>query len=114
MELSQFVELLLFQTWWRYPATAPTWHDRLYSGFNLLEGAVWLVLAGIVLRRFLKHRKSRAEVAYALAFATFGLTDLYEAHALTSGLIALKGINLVVLLWLRSLVVKRHYPGRTF
>ena len=70
---------------------------------------MWVVLSGLVLRRFVKYRHSRVEVVYALAFFTFGLTDFREAYALQSWLIWLKAANLLALLWLRALVIKRDY-----
>ena len=50
------------------------------------------------------------EIAYSFAFLTFGVTDFREAYALDSWLIWLKAGNLLILLWLRSLVIKRFYP----
>ena len=60
--------------------------------------------------RYAKRRHSVLELAYALAFFTFGLTDFQEAQALTSWLIWLKLLNLIVLLRLRAVVIKRYYP----
>jgi hypothetical protein len=70
---------------------------------------VWVILSGLVLRRFLGNRRSTIEVVYALAFFTFGLTDFREAYALQSWLIWLKAANLLALLWLRSRVITRYY-----
>ena len=58
----------------------------------------------------LRHRRSRLELAYALAFLTFGLTDLREAFALQSWLIWVKLMNLLVLFGLRRIVIQRYYP----
>ncbi len=110
MDLREIVDYLLFHTWWTYRSANAPWLEIPYHAFNLFEGTVWVVLSGLVLRRFLRHRHSTIEVAYALAFFTFGLTDYREAFALQSWLIWLKGANLLVLLWLRALVIKRFYP----
>jgi hypothetical protein len=106
----KFAETLLLQTWWAYPSRNPSWIEFAYHAFNLFEGAVWIVLAGLVLRRFIGFRHSRVELLYALAFFTFGLTDFQEAYALTSWLIWIKAINLLVLLGLRTYIMKRFYP----
>lgn len=101
-------ESLLTQTWWRYNATDPL--HRLYHFFNLAEGLFWIALGGIVIGRFLRYHRSPLEVAYALAFLTFGLTDFREAWRLESWLLLIKGLNLGLLLWLRWIVIRRFYP----
>jgi hypothetical protein len=103
-------DFLVYRTWWAY-GPDPSWVEVALHAFNLFEGSVWLVLSGLVLRRFFRHRHSPIEVMYALAFFTFGLTDFREAYGLQSWLILLKAANLVVLLWLRAIVIKRFYPG---
>jgi hypothetical protein len=75
-----------------------------------LRRGVWVVLACLVLARHLRHRHSRLEWAYAVAFFTFGLTDFYEAYTLTSWLIWLKLANLILLAWLRATVIRTFYP----
>jgi hypothetical protein len=104
------VDFLLFKSWWTYRSGNPDWFDLPYHSFNLFEGVVWVALSILVLRRYLQHRHSAIEVAYALAFFTFGLTDFCEAYALQSWLIWIKGINLLILIRLRSIVIKRYYP----
>jgi len=111
MDLRSIVDDLVFRTWWTYRSAYTPWVEVPYRAFNLFEGTVWVVLSGLVLRRFLKHRHSTVEVVYALAFFTFGLTDFREAYALQSWLIWLKAANLLALLWLRALVIRRYYPG---
>jgi hypothetical protein len=110
MDLKQVADYLVFRTWWTYGSGNLPWIEIAYHAFNLFEGTVWVVLSGLVLRRFLINRQSTVEVAYALAFFTFGLTDFREAYSLQSWLIWLKAVNLVVLLWLRAIVLKRYYP----
>jgi len=105
----QVEDYLLFRTWWTYRSGNLSWVETPYHAFNLFEGAVWLILSGLVLRRFLRYRRSSIEVLYALAFFTFGLTDFREAYALQSWLIWLKAANLLILLWLRSRVNRRYY-----
>jgi hypothetical protein len=100
----------VFRTWWAYRSDNPTWADVPYHAFNLFEGTVWVILSGLVLSRFLRHRHSKIEILYALAFFTFGLTDFREAYSLQSWLLWIKGINLVALLWLRAVVIRRYYP----
>ena len=48
--------------------------------------------------------------ALFLAFFTFGLTDFREAYVLESWLVWVKLLNLVLLIWLRSIAVRRWYP----
>ena len=103
-------DALLFRTWWSYAPNNPSWVETTLHAFNLFEGAAWVILSGLVIRRFLHHRQSAIEVAYSLAFFTFGLTDFREAYGLQSWLIWVKAANLLILLWLRSTVIKRFYP----
>ncbi|WP_337176647.1 hypothetical protein [Paludisphaera sp.] len=81
--------------WWTYVPRSATWIEHATHGFNLFEGAAWVVFAGLVLTRWARHRRSRVEPVYALAFLTFGLTDFREAYALDSWLIAVKLVNLI-------------------
>ncbi len=111
MDLSRVADYLWFRTWWTYRSGSLSWVESPYHAFNLFEGTVWVVLAGLVLRRSLRNHRSAIEAAYALAFFTFGLTDFREAYALQSWLIWVKAANLVALLWLRSRVIARYYPG---
>lgn len=113
MDLKTLADLLFFRRWWTYRSGNPAWFEVPYHAFNLFEGGAWVVLSGLVLRRYLKRRRSAVEVLYALAFFTFGLTDFREAYALDSWLIWLKGANLLVLLGLRSFVIGRYYPEST-
>jgi hypothetical protein len=65
----------------------------------------------LALRRYLIQRRSLLELAYAAAFFTFGLTDFREAYELASWLVWLKLLNLIVLIQLRTVVMKRCYPA---
>jgi hypothetical protein len=100
----------LAQSWWRYSSDEPFGFSEIYHWFNIVEGTAWCVIAALVLRRFLKCRKSGLEVIYAAAFVTFGFSDFVEARALTTGLILAKGANLAMLLVLRRYLLRRHYP----
>lgn len=99
----------LKRTWWTYD-TAADWYAQPYHWLNLIEGSLWLVFAGLVSRRWLRHRRSPQELLYALSFVTFGLSDYVEAYRLTSWLILFKAANLAVLLYLRSILIRRFYP----
>ncbi len=104
-------EQWLSRPWWTYePSTATVW-DQLYRGFNLFEAGCWFVLAGLVLHRWMRHRRSGTEWVYALVFVLFGLTDVREAWEQSAGLVLVKGIVLVVLLVLRRQVMQRCYPA---
>ena len=112
MNLQALTDLLWHQVWWTYPRRdGIDWVDVPYHVFNLVEGMVWVVLAALVLRRYLSHQRSTVELAYALAFLTFGLTDFREAYCLSSWLLWVKGLNLLILLWLRSIVIRVSYPA---
>ena len=104
------IDLLWTHVWWRYPVQ-PGWESRLYHGFNLVEGAAWFLFSMLVFARWIRHRKSAAELGYALAFLTFGLTDFVEAWISTSGLLWLKLLNLAVLFSFRRHALRRWYPG---
>jgi hypothetical protein len=103
---------LLTNPWWEYqPGITGGW-GLAYRWFNLCEAAVWLAFALLVLRRWRRERKSSVELAYAVAFAIFGLTDVREAYVISLPLVAVKGVNLAVILLLRQYVLRRCYPGR--
>jgi hypothetical protein len=105
------LDLLWFHEWWRYSLRSDPWFSWPYHYFNLFEGVCWITLAGLVLRRYLANRYSILEGWYALAFFSFGLTDFREAYVLESWLIWVKLANLIVLIALRWIVMKRYYPG---
>jgi hypothetical protein len=110
VSLSRLTELLWFKVWWRYPQPTDPWFSIPYHIFNLFEGACWACFAGLVLRRYLKFRHSKIEFVYSLAFFTFGLTDFREAYVLESWLVWVKLVNLIALIVLRSVVIRRYYP----
>lgn len=104
-------DLLWLRVWWKYPDPHDPWFSIPYHAFNLFEGTCWVAIGALVLRRFLRFRRASLEILYALAFLTFGLTDFREAYALTSWLVWVKLVNLIALIWLRTLAIRRWYPG---
>lgn len=100
----------LLDPWWIWDATTAGPGDILCRWFNLAEAGAWLVFAAIVLVRWSRNRRSGLEVAYALAFVAFGLTDVREAWEQSAPLFAIKGVMLAILLALRGLLHRRHYP----
>jgi hypothetical protein len=99
------------RSWWVWqPESATPW-DWCYRGFNLFEGVCWLVFGGMVLRRWMVHRQSRWEWAYAGAFVAFGLTDFREACEQSLGLVFIKGVVLAILLAFRQRAIHVWYPG---
>ncbi|HET6879165.1 MAG TPA: hypothetical protein VFI31_03355 [Pirellulales bacterium] len=102
---------LLTHSWWRHTAGEAFGFSPVYHWFNLAEGVAWCLVAGLVVRRFARQRKSKLEIIYALAFLTFGVSDFVEAQALTTWLILAKGLNLAVLFALRRHLLRRHYPA---
>ncbi len=111
MRLHQAADLLWFKVWWRYPNPNDPWFSVPYHAFNLFEGACWIVLGALVLRRYWAARRSSFEIAYAVAFLSFGMTDFREAYVLESWLVWAKLINLIVLIRLRDIAIRRWYPG---
>jgi hypothetical protein len=105
------MEILFYHTWWSYQPEPDFSGDDLYHWFNLFEGCAWILFAVLVIARYAQRRHSILEIAYALAFLLFGLTDFQEARALNSWLIWLKLLNLIVLLKLRAIVIRRYYPA---
>ena len=103
------LHLVFTRTWWDYDSAAD-WYAQPYHWLNLVEGSLWMVFAGLVMRRYLRHRQSPLELLYSLLFVTFGLSDYLEAYRLQSWLILFKGANLAALLYFRSLVIRRFYP----
>jgi hypothetical protein len=111
MRFDRLADFLWFRVWWRYPDPTDPWFSIPYHVFNLFEGACWVVFSGLVFRRYLRSRRSRWEILYAVAFLTFGLTDFREAYLLQSWLVWAKLLNLIALIGLRSIAIRRWYPG---
>ncbi len=86
----------------------------LYAWFNVLEGLAWMVIAGYVMVRFVRLRRSWWEVAYAGLFVLFGLSDWRESYVVQPWLILAKGVVLAGILLLRRYLIRRHYPGYRF
>jgi hypothetical protein len=108
--MQTILELLFTSTWWKYDPDDRSLFSVSYRSFNLVEGTVWIGFGVLVLRRFLKHRRSRLELWYAVAFVLFGLTDFREMYAMQSWLLWTKLAVLIYLLWLRKIVMRRYYP----
>lgn len=100
----------LLDPWWVWDAATAGPGDVAYRAFNLAEAGAWFVFAALVLARWRRNRRSGLEIAYALAFAAFGLTDVREAWEQSASLFAVKGLVLAILLSLRWLLHRRHYP----
>ena len=109
--MSETLEIIFVRTWWRYTPEDGQWFTAIYHWFNIAEGCAWILCAGLVLRRFLTHRKSPSEIHYAIAFLTFAVTDFAEAWEQSSWLIWLKLLNLIVLFQLRRMIMSRYYPA---
>lgn len=98
--------------WWTYPDSGRTCWDFAYHWFNLIEGAVWLAIAGCVLARWIRFRRAtRLELPYATAFVAFALSDFHEAYEIHAGLLIAKALVLAALLWLRRELLQRDYAG---
>ena len=108
--MSEVLDVVFVRTWWTWSADSDQWFDWIYHWFNIAEGCAWLGFAGLVLRRFLAQKRSRIELVYCVAFLAFAITDFCEAWQQSSWLIWLKLLNLIALLWLRRVVMSRHYP----
>ncbi|NQV25599.1 MAG: hypothetical protein HQ518_14660 [Rhodopirellula sp.] len=105
------LDIVFMRTWWRYTPEDGQWFTVIYHWFNIAEGGAWVVCSCLVFRRFVKHRNSRSEVFYAIAFLAFAVTDFREAWEQSSWLIWLKLANLIVLFQLRRTIMSRYYPA---
>ena len=113
MTIQNIFNGLWFETWWSWqptPNVPPSFQDLACHYFNLFEATAWFVFAVLVVRRWMRLRRSWLEPVYSLAFALFGLSDLVEAWSLTSWLLWWKLANLLVLFRLRRIVMRRYYP----
>ena len=109
--MANSLELVFWHTWWSYIPDSTDWFSLVYHWFNIAECVAWVVFSLLVLIRFWTHRKSRLELWYAAAFVAFAITDFREAWEQSSWLIWLKLVNLILLLWLRRIIMTRHYPA---
>ena len=85
----------------------------VYQWINGLEGAAWVTLGLLVLRRGNWLNSTTIERCYFAAFLLFGISDFIEMNAYPIWLGVWKVINVFVLLWLRSLVIRTKYPDST-
>jgi len=108
--LEELIDFLIRRTWWTYNPGSD-WYAHPYHWINLIEGCFWLVFAGLVLKRYWRHRHSPIELLYAFTFLTFALSDFREAYVVQSWLILLKGVNLIGIIYLRRTVIRRFYPS---
>ena len=107
-----WLDLLWWHTWWEYDRSGSISDLVWQHGFNLFEGVSWFAFGTLVIRRHLRHRKSkRLELSYAVAFFLFGISDFIQAYLLTSWLLVWKLLNLITLLVLRKFTIKKHYPA---
>jgi len=84
--------------------------DNWAYWFNLAEALAWFVIAGLILLRWRRNRRSREEWIYAGLFVAFGLTDVREAFVLQSWLLWVKAVNLLAILWMRRRILRKYYP----
>ncbi|HEY2251536.1 MAG TPA: hypothetical protein VGH74_10770 [Planctomycetaceae bacterium] len=108
--MNRVCEILFLTTWWVYDQADQSAHSIFVHWFNLFEGCAWIVFAALVMRRYLRFRRGRIEVVYAVAFVLFGLTDFREAYSVQSWLLWLKLAILVWLFCLRRSVMRKFYP----
>lgn len=112
--ISNVVDILFTRTWWNYNTERDAFSE-LYHWINLIEGCFWMGFAVLVVRRHFAHEhelnERRIEWLYAFAFITFALSDFLEAWQVQSWLILFKGVNLIVLLGIRHVVISRYYPN---
>ncbi|RYD31348.1 MAG: hypothetical protein EOP86_18090 [Verrucomicrobiaceae bacterium] len=79
-----------------------------YLIFNAVEAVCWLAVSLVILWRFLRHRKSRREIYYALAFLAFGLSDVIETSGTTALLLLFKGACLLAIAGFRPGIMALH------
>lgn len=111
--MPDLVDWLWLHTWWSFDQAEDPLYAWAYRCINLIEALCWLGFAAAVLIRRARQpaaQRGTIELAYALAFFTFALTDVREAVALQSWLVWVKLVNLVVLLVIRRRVMKTLYP----
>ena len=94
---------------WRVDYTDPL--AAGYSVLNLLEAAAWFGVAVWVLRRHRRKPGGPWNYAYALLFAVFGASDVWESQQVPMWLIAAKGLIFTGIVAARWVVVTRYYPG---
>ncbi len=83
-----------------------------YLIFNAVEALCWLGISLAILVRFGKHRKTKAELAYALSFFAFGLSDVIETSGTTLLLLLFKGACLLAILSYRRNIMPLYGTKR--
>lgn len=84
-----------------------------YLVFNAVEALCWLGIAMAIFFRFLKYRKTNAELAYALSFLAFGLDEVIETSGTSLLLRLFKGACLMAILGFRQFI-RPLYAARWF
>ena len=86
-----------------------------YHWLNICEGFAWFAIAiYVVLRMIQYHESPKWEVAYAVFFVLFGISDLWESRVVPVWLIPIKGLILTGILTARHRLVKHHYQNAKF
>ena len=109
--LDAILPKIILQVWWNWDSEDPSLFSFCYHWFNLTEGFIWVVFAGLVHRRFLMERRSSIEPAYAGLFLAFGISDFQEAWEQSTWLICLKLINILLLFRVRRHNLDQFYPS---
>ncbi|MCA9034164.1 MAG: hypothetical protein KDA91_03485 [Planctomycetaceae bacterium] len=102
---------LLNRVWWRWTPGSHDGFSMTYHWFNLLEGTVWLVVAGFIARRAIRFSRHWMEWLYASSFALFGISDWVEAWQQSTVLILAKALILLWIVLLRQRSMCVWYPG---
>lgn len=81
-----------------------------YQILNTVEGMAWIVIGFLVLHRAKWIKASLLECVYFIAFILFGVSDFIEVSTYPLWLAFWKLFNVLTLLYVRSLVMRRMYP----
>ena len=103
----EVLRILLTEPWWIYDADTVRFWGRIYRAFNLLEGIIWIAVAGVVFRRYIVWQTSSWDLLYGLLFVAFGLSDFREAQVESAALVAVKAMILAGLIYVRSRLTTR-------
>lgn len=81
-----------------------------YQALNTIEGIAWIILGVLVIKRSKWLHTTLLEITYALAFIFFGVSDFIEVNSYPLWLAFWKLFNVLILLYLRSIVIRVYYP----
>ena len=73
-----------------------------YMVFNCIEALCWFYISISIIFRYLRHKKTKMEILYAISFFAFALSDVIETSGITLLLLLFKGVCILAIVGFRN------------